>query len=104
MTRSRMRVIAAGVIVTVTTLGFVVRNQVKVYRGRQARAASMQQRQALFDMLQPVALTNCVLERFGETHDGGYLMCSNLLQGVQAGYSVRDRRVRQVGLRYLDEI
>ena len=27
----------------------------------------MQQRQALFDMLQPVALTNCVLERFGET-------------------------------------
>ena len=81
-----MRVIAAGVIVTVTTLGFVVRNQVKVYRGRQARAASMQQRQALFDMLQPVALTNCVLERFGETHDGGYLMCSNLLQGVQAGY------------------
>jgi hypothetical protein len=47
----------------------------------------MQQRQALFDMLQPVALANCVLERFGETHDGGYLMCSNLLDGVQAGYS-----------------
>jgi hypothetical protein len=87
VTRSRMWVIAAGVIVTVTTLGFVVRNQVKVYRGRQARAALMQQRQALFDMLQPVALINCVLERFGETHDGGYLMCSNLLQGVQAGYS-----------------
>jgi len=89
------------VTVTVTILGLVVRNQVKVYRGRQARAALMQQRhpavppppavaqqrQALFDMLQPVALTNCQLERFGETHDGGYLMCSNLLGGVQSGYS-----------------
>jgi hypothetical protein len=79
----------------------VVRNQVKVYRGRQVRAALMQQRhpvvpqpaalvqqrRALFDMLQPVALTNCQLERFGEAHDGGYLMCGNLLGGVQSGYS-----------------
>jgi hypothetical protein len=87
VTRDRLWVIAAGTIVTVTILGLVVRNQVKVYRGRQARAASMQQRQGLFDMLQPVALSNCVLERFGETHDGGYLMCSNLLLGVEAGYS-----------------
>ena len=47
----------------------------------------VQQRQALFEMLQPVALANCQLERFGEAHDGGYLMCSNLLGGVQAGYS-----------------
>ena len=38
-------------------------------------------------MLQPVALTNCQLERFGEAHDGGYLMCGNLLGGVQSGYS-----------------
>jgi hypothetical protein len=101
VTRARLWVIAAGVIVTVAILGLVVRNQVKVYRGRQSRAALMQQRhpvvqqppavaaqrQALFELLQPVALTNCVLERFGERHDGGYLMCSNLLDGVQAGYS-----------------
>ena len=79
----------------------VVRNQMKVSRGRQARAALMQQRhpvvqeppevvrrrQALFDMLQPVALANCQLERFGEPNDGGYLMCGNLLDGVQSGYS-----------------
>jgi hypothetical protein len=44
-------------------------------------------RQELFDMLQPVALANCQLERFGEANDGGYLMCANLLGGVQAGYS-----------------
>jgi hypothetical protein len=87
--------------VIVAILAAVVRNQVKVYRGRQERAASMQQRhaavpeplaviqqrQALFDMLQPVALANCRLERFGEANDGGYLMCGNLLGDVQSGYS-----------------
>jgi hypothetical protein len=101
MTRRRFWLVAAGVTVIVAILAAVVRNQVKVYRGRQARAALMQQRhpvvpqplavvqqrQALFDMLQPVALTGCQLERFGEAHDGGYLMCGNLLRGVQSGYS-----------------
>ena len=98
---TRRRSIAAGVLVIVAILGVVVRNQVKVYRGRQARAALVQerhpvvqqsievvqQRQALFDLLQPVALSNCELERFGEANDGGYLMCGNLLGGVQSGYS-----------------
>ncbi len=74
-------------------LGAVVRNQVKVYRGRQAAAALVQQRRALFEMLQPVALSNCRLERFGESNDGGYLMCGNLLAAVQSGYSVRDLRL-----------
>jgi hypothetical protein len=49
--------------------------------------ATPAQRQKLFDMLQPVALNNCRLERFGEARDGGYLMCGNLLEGVEAGYS-----------------
>lgn len=44
-------------------------------------------RQALFDAVQPVSVTNCELARFGEPHDGGYLMCGNLLQEVEAGYS-----------------
>ena len=52
-----------------------------------ARAATPQQRQALFEMLQPVTLRNCQLERFGEAHDGGYLMCGNLLEDVESGYS-----------------
>jgi hypothetical protein len=90
-----------GLIAIVVILGAVVRNQIKVYRGRQARAALLQQRhptvqepietvrqrQALFDLLRPVAVTNCALERFGEAHDGGYLMCGNLLGGIQSGYS-----------------
>ncbi len=101
MTGRRFWLVIAAMTVIVIVLGAVVRNQVKVYRGRQARAALMQQRhpvvpqppevlrqrQALFDMLQPVALSNCALERFGEAHDGGYLMCGNLLGHVQSGYS-----------------
>ena len=44
-------------------------------------------RTALFDELQPIRLTNCQLKRFGEKHDGGYLLCANLLKGVESGYS-----------------
>ena len=44
-------------------------------------------RAALFAEVQPVKLANCELERFGEAHDGGYLMCGNLLGEVEAGYS-----------------
>lgn len=44
-------------------------------------------RQALFDAIQPVKLSNCTLARFGEAHDGGYLVCGNLLDAVQSGYS-----------------
>ena len=46
-----------------------------------------QLRQFLLDELQPIALTNCDLQRFGEANDGGYLLCANLLQDVKAGYS-----------------
>jgi hypothetical protein len=51
------------------------------------RATDRQQRETLFELLQPVVLSNCELERFGEPNDGGYLMCANLLGQVEAGYS-----------------
>ena len=44
-------------------------------------------RDHLFGSLQPVNVTNCRLQRFGEPHDGGYLLCGNLLASVEAGYS-----------------
>ncbi len=44
-------------------------------------------RQELFAEVQPVKVTNCELRRFGEAHDGGYLLCGNLLGAVTAGYS-----------------
>jgi hypothetical protein len=46
-----------------------------------------QVRASLYGHLQPVTLANCELARFGEPHDGGYLMCANLLDGAQSGYS-----------------
>ena len=53
------------------------------------RSASEQatSRQLLFGELRPVRLANCTLQRFGEPHDGGYLLCGNLLGAVRAGYS-----------------
>lgn len=35
-------------------------------------------RQQLWQALQPVTLANCELQRYGEAHDGGYLVCANL--------------------------
>jgi hypothetical protein len=44
-------------------------------------------RELLFRELRPVRLENCTLQRFGERHDGGYLLCGNLLGEVRTGYS-----------------
>jgi hypothetical protein len=79
--------ITAAVIAIVAVLGGVALNETKAYRSRQAGNAAVDRRRSYFEMLQPVALANCELERFGEPNDGGYLMCGNLLAGVRAGYS-----------------
>ena len=44
-------------------------------------------REMFFAAVRPVRLANCTLQRFGSPHDGGYLMCGNLLGEVQASYS-----------------
>ncbi len=51
------------------------------------RAAGRKLREAILAELQPVALTNCALERFGSANDGGYLMCANLMEPLDAAYS-----------------
>jgi hypothetical protein len=79
--------ISAGVIIVAATLGVAACNHADAHRSRQSEDVPANPRQAYFQMLQPVALANCELERFGESNDGGYLMCGNLLGGVQAGYS-----------------
>ena len=84
----RSNLVALGVAVFAAMFGIVVGLHAKRYWGDPpGSAATPLQRQALFEMLQPVALTNCRLERFGEAYDGGYLMCGNLLGDIQAGYS-----------------
>ena len=87
MTPRRSRLVTGVLIVFGTIIGVTVGLQLRVYSFAPGTNATPQQRQALFEMLQPVVLSNCQLERFGEAHDGGYLMCGNLLEQVQAGYS-----------------
>lgn len=51
------------------------------------RAASRKLREAIFAELQPIALKNCTLKRFGSANDGGYLMCENLIEPLDGAYS-----------------
>src|SRR6476646_4678571 len=44
-------------------------------------------RETILAELQPVALKNCTLKRFGSANDGGYLMCENLIEPLDTGYS-----------------
>ena len=44
-------------------------------------------REAILAELQPVALKNCTFKRFGSANDGGYLMCENLIEPLDAAYS-----------------
>ena len=70
------------VIILVTGVAFA-----QIRRERWYRNTLEGRRQALLEDLQPVALANCELKRFGESNDGGYLLCANLLKDVQAAYS-----------------
>jgi hypothetical protein len=54
---------------------------------RKRRDEPVNVRQALFDELEPVTLKNCALKRYGGPSDGGYVMCENLIQGVESAYS-----------------
>ena len=44
-------------------------------------------RRNLFAEIQPVKITNCEFERVGDPHDGGYLMCRNLMDRARSAYS-----------------
>jgi hypothetical protein len=50
-------------------------------------AAGRRLREAILAELQPVVLKNCTLKRFGSANDGGYLMCENLIEPLDAAYS-----------------
>ena len=49
--------------------------------------ATMERRTALLKELETVTLQNCELTRMGSPNDAGYLMCKNLLDGIQTAYS-----------------
>src|ERR1700692_730339 len=50
-------------------------------------AAGRKLREAILAELQPVALKNCTFKRFGSANDGGYVMCENLIEPLDAAYS-----------------
>ena len=50
-------------------------------------AAKRKLREAILAELQPVTLKNCALKRFGSANDGGYLICENLIETLDTGYS-----------------
>ena len=52
---------------------------------REARGLRL--RETILAELQPVTLKNCTLKRFGSTNDGGYLICENLVEPIDAAYS-----------------
>ena len=50
-------------------------------------ASERKLREAILAELQPVVLKNCTFKRFGSPNDGGYLMCENLIEPLDTGYS-----------------
>jgi hypothetical protein len=91
MKRRHWLLIGGGVLVVVAAAGIstvlVSKGMRERPRPRGARTYEAQVRQSLFELLRPITLTNCTLERFGERNDGGYLVCGNLLESVRVGYS-----------------
>lgn len=53
----------------------------------QKRAEARHLRETILAELQPVALKNCTFKRFGSANDGGYVMCENLIEPIDAAYS-----------------
>ncbi len=68
------------VIVALALAALIVQDLVHEARG-------LRLRETILAELQTVALKNCTLKRFGSANDGGYLMCENLIEPIDAAYS-----------------
>ena len=68
-------------------LGAAVTYGVWLFRYEAQAAQARGIREALLAELKTVTLKNCTLKRYGSANDGGYLMCENLIEGVQSAYS-----------------
>lgn len=84
--KRRAVLLASGLLLIAAVAALGVR-YVRAIRPEPVAPDIARYRQDLFDMLRPVRVANCRLQRFGEANDGGYLMCGNLLEDVEAGYS-----------------
>ena len=87
MTRSRRVLVGAAFIAIVAIMALTVASRRPPRSETAPRSRPQTARAELFSEIQPVHVTNCELQRFGEAHDGGYPLCRNLLRRVKAGYS-----------------
>jgi hypothetical protein len=78
--KARTRVFLALGLAGVLGLAFAIA-YVSVLRPR------LMNRYALLAAVRPIHLANCTFERFGHPHDGGYLMCANLMDQAKVAYS-----------------
>ncbi len=83
----RLWVVAVFVAIAALLTGVAVFRSTATGPGDARRRRADTIRSELFAEIQPVRITNCELQRFGEAHDGGYPLCANLLGAIQAGYS-----------------
>jgi hypothetical protein len=79
MKRKILWVVTAVLVVGLATLSIIEWSMIRGLR--------REVREALYAAIRPIRLANCTLERFGSPHDGGYVMCGNLLGEVQSAYS-----------------
>src|SRR5215470_2175757 len=87
MTGSRRLWVATVLVVIAAVLSGIAISRRTPPRASAPRSPAEMIRDELFAEIQPVRISNCDLQRFGEPHDGGYPLCANLLGGVKAGYS-----------------
>lgn len=59
----------------------------RITRPDRALTPAEEIRFALYEELQPVRLSNCDFERIGDSYDGGYVLCANLIDRAEAFYS-----------------
>lgn len=78
--KKKLFTIVAGLAILV--LGYLWAQQWMAFRDTRRDLREM-----FFAEIRPVRLTNCTMERLGSVHDGGYLMCTNLLNQSQVAYS-----------------
>ena len=71
----------------ISVLAILVLGYIWAHQWMAFRATKKDLRDWFFALVRPVKVTNCTLERFGSPHDGGYLMCSNLLDKAEVAYS-----------------
>ncbi len=93
----RGKLIFVGLVVISVVVLFFVYQGIRYLEARNIR-------RELFSEIKPVKLSNCTMKRFGAPNDGGYLMCENLMEGVQSAYSYgidgRDEWGCDISLKY----